>query len=193
MILILMLSTSSLLFSCAVKTVAREGVPNIETFSYESLIEKKTQNIESYDGIANQLNVSVTKLDTQMSEAILARSAQVYEWDKSVYEEERKKVNSELATKTSFFMSFYTPERVNNNLTSLKPLWKIYLDLEGKRFEGKVVKIKSPLSDLQALYPFHNRFSTAYRVEFSIPTLQSETHPEVLTITGPNATVKLQF
>lgn len=181
------------MYSCSIQTVVRDGVPPIQVYDYEKIVDLKTRNIESYKGIYNQLNVSVTKIDTQMSEAVLARSAQIYEWDKTNYQNEKIKSEKDLATKSEYFMSFYTPERAHNNLTSLKPLWRIYLDVAGQRYEGRVVKVKTPLATLQVLYPYHNRFSSAYTVEFPIPTTQIENQPQLMTITGPSATVKLNF
>lgn len=190
---ILVLLLTSAIFSCSTTPEMRDGVPVLSVSEYEDLVAKKTRNVESYDGLSNQLNVSITMIDTEMAEGILSRSRQIYEWNSSVFQDERAKSNADLSTKTEFFMSFYTPERANNNLTSLKPVWKIYLDVNGQRYEGKVVKVKSSLADLQALYPQHNRFSSAYMVEFPIPTQQTEKQEQVLTITGPSASVKLKF
>lgn len=179
--------------SCTSTPAAKEGVPTVDISEYESHVQSKTQNIESYNGLMNQLNVSATKMDTKMTEALLARSGQIYEWNAASFQEEKTKMMSDLATKTIFFLSFYTPERNHNNLTALKPIWKIYLDVGGQRYEGKATKIKTMLADLQSLYPHHNRFSTPYKIEFSVPTAQTENQSEILTITGPNASVKLNY
>lgn len=191
--ILLALMLISVIFSCSTTPEMRDGVPVISVSEYEDLVAKKTRNVESYDGLSNQLNVSITLVDSEMAEGILARSSQIYEWNSTIFQEERAKSNANLATKTEFFMSFYTPERANNNLTSLKPVWKIYLDVNGQRFEGKVSKVKSSLADLQALYPQHNRFSSAYKVEFPIATSLTEKQDQLLTITGPSASVKLKF
>lgn len=190
--LLISLMTLSI-YACSSTPETADGVPTISISEYESLVEEKTKNVESYDGLSNQLNVSATKIDTKMADALLARSSQIYEWNRTIFQEEKAKSDAALNTKTEFFMSFYTPERSNNNLTSTKPIWKIYLDVGGKRYEGKVSKIKSQLADLQALYPYHNRFSSAYKVEFPIATSMTENQPEVLTITGPSAAVKLKY
>ena len=194
MIILILVSFLTLNFvSCAMEPTTKEGVPSVNVTDYETLVEKNTKNIESYNGLANQLNVSATKMDTKMTEAMLARSGQVYQWNATIFQEEKIKAMTELATKTIFFLSFYTPERNHNNLTALKPIWKIYLDVAGQRYEGKATKVKTMLADLESLYPHHNRFSTPYKIEFSVPTAKTETQAEVLTITGPNASVILNY
>lgn len=194
MIKLLLISLLALNFiSCASTPETKEGVPSVKVSDYEDLVEKNTKNIESYNGLTNQLNVYGTKLDSKLTEAMLSRSGQLYQWNASLFQEEKTKAMTEIATKTIFFLSFYTPERNHNNLTASKPLWKIYLDVGGQRYEGKATKIKTMLADLESLYPHHNRFSTPYRIEFSVPTAQTEGQPQVLTITGPSASVQLTF
>ncbi len=194
MIKLLIVSLVTLNFvSCAMTPTPTEGVPSVDISVYEALVEKNTKNIESYNGLSNQLNVSATKMDTKMTEAMLSRSSQIYQWNATIFQEEKIKATTDLATKTIFFLSFYTPERNHNNLTALKPIWKIYLDVGGQRYEGKATKVKTMLADLESLYPHHNRFSTPYKIEFSVPTAQTETQSQVLTITGPNASVILNY
>ncbi len=184
---------ASNIFSCSTTPLSKDGVPTINVSDYENLVEKNTKSTESYNGLSNQLNVSATKMDSLMSEAMLARSGQIYQWNATIFQEEKAKVMTDLNTKTIFFLSFYTPERSHNNLTALKPIWKLYLDVGGQRYEGKAIKIKTMLADLESLYPHHSRFSTAYKIEFSVPTAQTESQDETLTITGPSASVKLRY
>jgi hypothetical protein len=194
MIKLLLISALSLNFlSCSLEPKAKEGVPTVDISDYENLVEKNTKNIESYNGLSNQLNAYATKLDSKMTEAMMARSGQIYQWNSVIFQEEKTKAVAELATKTIFFLSFYTPERNHNNLTAKKPIWKIYLDVGGQRYEGSATKIKTMLADLESLYPHHNRFATPYKIEFSVPTVRTENEPQVFTITGPSASVVLNF
>ncbi len=194
MIKLLLISALTLSFlSCSSEPKAKEGVPTVNVSDYENLVEKNTKNVESYNGLSNQLNVYATKLDSKMTEAMMARSVQIYQWNAVIFQEEKTKAMTELATKTIYFLSFYTPERNHNNLTAKKPLWKIYLDVGGQRFEGTATKIKSMLADLESLYPHHNRFATPYKIEFSVPSVRTENKSQIFTITGPSASVVLDF
>lgn len=181
------------LFSCAMEPMVREGVPSITMADYDTIVEKKTVKSETYSGLMNQLTVAATKIDSSMNDAILARSSQIYEWNSTVFQEEKTKAAADLASKTIFFVSFYTPERAHNNLNSTKSIWKIYLDVGGQRYEGKATKIKSQLVDLQLLYPQHNRFSSPYKIEFPVTNNMVENQPMTLTFTGAGATAKLNF
>ena len=194
LILGLTLALSTLhISSCSTQPLLQKGMPSISLSDYENLVESKTKKIESYSGLTNQLNVSATKIDSQMNEALLARSAQIYEWNGATFQEEKTKNAAVLAAKTEFFISFYTPERQHNNLNSSKSIWKIYLDIDGNRFEGKATKLKAQLVDIQSLYPHHTRFGSPYKIEFFTPTNTIENKPVTLTFTGPNASVKLIF
>jgi hypothetical protein len=43
------------------------------------------------------------------------------------------------------------------------------------------------------LYPFHNRFATAYMVEFPVALASVESQSTKMTITGPLGTKAIQF
>lgn len=181
------------LLGCAMTPKAIEGIPSITDSDFSQVSDKKTRTVETYSGLQNQLNVSATKLDSEMSRALLAKTAQVYEWNSSSYNQELEKVRNNLLSKTEYFVSFYTPERKQDNLNSSKTIWKIYLDVGGQRYEGKATKLKTQFADLQALYPRYNRFSTPYKIEFPVATTVTENLEQTLTITGPAATAKLSF
>lgn len=179
--------------SCVTQPKILEGIPSITESEFSQISDKKTRTVETYSGLQNQLNVSATKLDSEMSQALLSKTAQIYEWNSTSYNQELEKIKNNLLSKTEYFVSFYTPERKQDNLNSSKTIWKIYLDVGGQRYEGKVTKLKIQFADLQALYPKYNRFATPYKIEFPVATSMTENFEQVLTITGPAATAKLLF
>ncbi|MFN3454871.1 MAG: hypothetical protein ACK41T_07905, partial [Pseudobdellovibrio sp.] len=110
-----------------------------------------------------------------------------------VYRDEKAKVISKHSTNTEFFVSFYTPETKHDDLNSTKSSWKIYLDVNGQRYEGTATKIKTLFLDLEVMYPKHTRWATPYSVTFPISTPTTEGKSLILTITGPLATTQLAF
>ena len=182
-----------LTLGCATSLPVPVGVPEIETSDYESLVAKKTKKVEVYDGLYNTLTVSATWVDSVMSQGTLAHNARMSQWQEYKYKEEKSKVIEKHTNNTEFFISFYTPERKHSDLSSRKTSWKIFLDVNGQRYEGKATKIKWILSEIQALYPFHNRWSYPYTVLFSVPTSEVENKPATLTITGTIGSAQLKF
>ncbi len=180
-------------FSCATRLPTPAGVPEISVSEYETLIENKSKKLEVYDGLYNKLTIEGTWLDSQITEASLSHSARLLQWNEEKYKDEKTKAISKHATTTDFFVSFYTPERKYNDLSQNKTLWKIFLDVDGKRYEGKATKVKLLLTEIQMLYPYHNRWSTPYILTFPVATSLVEGKRAVLTLTGSISSPQLQF
>lgn len=184
---------SFILLSCASRLPSPEGIKDISTSQYEDMVESKTQKTEVYDGLYNKLTVQATRLDAEMTENLMAYSAKLSQWSFDKYKDEKSKLIVKHSGSTEFFVSFYTPERKHDDLSSRKTSWKIYLDLNGQRYEGQVTKIKALQLDLEALYPHHNRWSTPYLVVFPVSTPATDGKPLTLTVTGPLATAQLNW
>lgn len=180
-------------FSCVTRLTTPAGVPEISVSEYETLIVKKSNKIELYEGLYNKLTVEATWLDSQVTEATLSHSARLSQWTETKYKEEKTKAISRHTENTEFFVSFYTPERKHNDLSQNKTLWKIFLDVNGQRYEGKATKVKLLLTEIQAMYAYHNRWSIPYVVSFPVATSLVENKRAVLTFTGAIASPQLTF
>lgn len=187
------LSILTLLSGCITSLPVPTGVPEISNSDYENLVEKKTKKVEIYDGLYNKLAINATWLDSEMSEGALAYRARLSQWPEPKFREEKSKLIASHATSTEFFVSFYTPERKHADLSQNKNLWKILLDVNGQRYEGKAAKVRLLLSEVQALYPRHNRWSTPYIITFPVSTTQVENKTAVLTITGTLGSAQVNF
>lgn len=126
-------------------------------------------------------------------QAQLEYSATLYQWDEKKFLEEKGKMESRLSKESEIFMSFFTPERKNDDLSKKNTMWKIFLDVDGKRYEGKATKIKLQLAEIEALYPYHNRFYTPYTVVFPIAMKSIERRPLEVTVTGVVGSGTLKF
>lgn len=190
----LILSLSFLFVAaCATRLPLVAGVKDISSSEYSSLVEAKTQKSEVYDGLYNKLTVQLTRMDAEMTENILAYSAKLSQWSEDIYQQEKSKMISNHSTQTEFFLSFFVPEKKHDNLNIKKTTWKVYLDVNGQRYEGTVVRNKSLFLDLQAIYPHHNRWSTAYTLTFPVSTASTEGKNLTVTITGPIASTQVKF
>lgn len=191
--LIIITIGSSLVQSCASPLKTQAGVPEVSISDYDRIIESKTKKIEIYDGLYNTLTVQATWLDSQVTEATISHSARISQWNEALYKEERaKKVNKNAET-TEFFVSIFTPEKKHSDLSKSKNLWKIFLEVNGQRYEGKATKLKLMLSEIQALYRYHNRWSTPYIVSFPVATALVENKPATLTFTGAVGSAQLNY
>lgn len=179
--------------SCVTRLPMPAGIPEISESEYENLVLRKTKKIEVYDGLYNKLTVNAIWLDSEMSEGYLAHSARLAQWQEPFYREEKNKLIMKHSQSTEFFVSFYTPERRHSDLSQSKGLWKIYLDVNGQRYEGKATKLKGLLSEVQASYPSHNRWSVPYMVSFPVATAISEKKTATLTFTGAVSTAQIIF
>src|SRR3989344_4449784 len=134
------------MLSCASPLKTQAGVPEVSISDYDRILESKTKKIEIYDGLYNMLTVQATWLDSQITEATLSHSARISQWNEALYKEERtKKINKNTDT-TEFFVSIFTPEKKHSDLSKAKNLWKIFLEVNGQRYEGKATKVKLMLS-----------------------------------------------
>lgn len=179
--------------ACATRLPLVAGVKDISSGEYSSFVEAKTQKSEVYDGLYNKLTVQLTRVDAEMTENILAYSAKLSQWSEAVYQEEKSKMISNHSTQTEFFLSFFVPEKKHDNLNIKKTTWKVYLDVNGQRYEGSVTRNKSLFLDLEAIYPHHNRWSTAYTLTFPVSTASTEGKNLIVTITGPIASTQVKF
>lgn len=181
------------LFSCASRLTPQQGIPEISLSGYQSLINEKTQRTEVYEGISNILTIQATWLDSQLTEGGLSHSARLAQWNEQTYKDEREKRINENAESTRFFVSFFTPEKKYSDLARSKSLWKVFLEVDGQRYEGKALRVKQSLSEIQVMYPYHNRWSTPYIITFPIATALVENKAATLTFTGAYASSQLHF
>lgn len=182
-----------LLTACASQEIIRGGRPLLSQSKYADLIYDNTDKDIKYSGLYNTLEIHATPLNSKVALGQLDYQTQVYQWDEAKFSAENAAYETRLNREAEFFLSFFTPEKKNDDLTKANSVWKIFLDVDGRRYEGKVTKIRSLLAEVQALYPYHNRFSTPYSVVFPVPMKSIESKQMTLTMTGPIASGVLKF
>lgn len=170
--------------------------PHFQTMSegqITDIIESQTQNRKLYDGFMNNLDVSATLTTEQVAKALLDQGARVYQWDQAAYADEKAKGDSFRASQTEMFFSFFVPERKWDDLAKSTSKWKIFLDANGRRYEGKAKVWKTQLVEVKTFYPHHTRWGTPYKVTFPVATRDVEFTTAKLTLTGPIGTVSMEF
>jgi hypothetical protein len=160
---------------------------------HRSSIEAYSAGDTEYSGFYNNFEYKATLLNSAIRAALLDRQISIYQWDREKSQTAREKSNQEMSSETTVFISFFTPERRNDNLTDDKSIWKVYLEAGSRRYEGKPKKVRTLLAELQALYPYHSRWNTPYLVIFPVPTTAIESQDSSITVTGPLGSRTVQF
>lgn len=166
---------------------------DFKTDAYPDIIEKWTERRVVYSGFYNAFEFNVTFLNTEVRESMKRYQASYAQWSQEKLDTEIKKVMDELSYDTYFFLSFFTPSSKDNNLGKKSSAWNVYLEANGRRYEGTVVKSTDELSELIKLYPHHNRWSTPYIVKFRLPTSISQSGSLKFSLAGPMGNAEASF
>lgn len=153
--------------------------------AYIEKIEKFSAGDKQFAGLYHQFEYRTTLLNRDVSKTIHERLEKYYAWDEQESAEKLRERMSELDNKTIFWMSFFTPERKNDNLANKVSIWKIYLKVGNSRYEGQVKKANKNFSEAKGLFPYHSRWATPYYVEFPVPTEQVTDQKLTMIVTGP--------
>ncbi len=166
-ILLLLLPLS---FSCAHRPPPiPNGVVPLSTEEYSSVLRKHTTKTNQYAGLNQTFQADMTMQTSEVQTAALKQKAYFLQWDERNYQREREKMLQENSAYAKFFMRFYSPERDYDDLHKGKTIWRVYLDFNGQRVEGKVKKIFDKFVEIQTIYPHFDRFSTPYEISFDVP------------------------
>jgi endo-beta-N-acetylglucosaminidase D len=189
-----LLLLSLLVFTaCTTYEISPSGRTIKTESEYFNVIEQHSDSTEKYSGLYNLLNIEATLLNSKVLDAQTDQLTRLYLWDDKKAAEERVKVAERTNKETEVFMAFFTPDRKNDDAAKPKTVWRVFLDVDGRRIEGKVTKIKLQLSQLIALYPYHNRFYSPYQVIFPVPVKSIENHEIQMTVTGAVGSATLKF
>lgn len=178
---------------CAHDSTNQDRMKLMDESEIQDRVEAGSEKVQVYSGLYNTVSMSGTLLNSRVGEALLNQQARMYQWDEGKMTAEKIKADEKSKLQTEVFLSFYTPENKHNDLHKNLTLWKIFLDADGKRYEGKATKIKLLPSEIKSLYPHHSRFATPYMISFPVSTKSMESKPSVLTVTGPVGSAQLKF
>lgn len=156
-------------------------------------IEAYSDGDVEYEGAYNNFKYRATIQNESIQEAVIDKKASMYQWDGVKRQTELAKFQQDNPTKTKIFLSFFTPTRQDDNLSTNKSIWAVYLTTSQGRFEGTVTKVRDNRTEVYALYPYHQRYSSAYEVMFPVPLAQTQNEETTMTITGPLGNKSVKF
>ena len=177
----------SILMGCASQpknTDLERVFKRIPDAEYKKIMEQYTHNDKQYSGFYNEYDVSVSMIGTVITEALLQREGYYMQWDSAKAQNEREKAMQKLSSTSEFFISMFTPKAGHNDLHKGASMWKVVLEVNGQRYEGKVRKFNKNLVQTQNLFPHHTRFNKAYIASFNIPMTSIELGKSVIILTS---------
>lgn len=183
-----------LLSACATQNDVSTSNRNVISDSeYASIINKNSDHVRIYNGFQNALDIQAVIINSKVAEAQLSHGTRIYQWSDEKFMNEKAKFEARLASETEFFVSFFTPERKNDDLFKPDSIWRVFLDVNGKRYEPKIERVKLSYAEIVGMYPIFSRFSTPYRIVFPVPANEVQQNNSTLTFTSPIATGTLKY
>jgi hypothetical protein len=167
--------------------------PRLEQKEYASLVEKYTVSDKQYDGFYAKFEVYATLLNTDVQTAVLQKTMDTLQANSLTAQKEREKLFQENSNSTKVFLSFFTPTRRVNDLAKGNTLWKIYLEANGEKYEGKATKRSTPYEALVMMFPHHSRWAIPYDVTFPVPLSAVEKSDSYFIITSSLGSTRMKF
>jgi hypothetical protein len=167
--------------------------PANQSDEYKNAVEAHSAGDLQYEGAYNNFGYRATIMNESMQRLYINKKAELYLWSDEKKIREISALQSTNGESTKIFLSFFTPNRWDDNLSTSKSIWSVYLHSGGNRYEGKVTKIRDSRTELNALFPYHGRFASAYNVEFMLPVSQLNLNELKITITGPLGVKTVEF
>ena len=160
---------------------------------YIDKIESHTAGDKQFAGLYHNFEFRSTLLTKDITRTIHDRMDMYYDWDEQTSADKWQETENKMQDNTSIWLSFFTPERKDDNLANKVSIWKIYLETNGQRYEGLARKANKNLSEAKALFHYHTRWATAYYVDFPVPTDEIQAGNAKLIITGPLGRREVNF
>ncbi len=161
---------------------------------YEGILKRWTTRDEAYQDYSQSYIVLATMISRELKERQINSEADHMHWTPSERQENLQKASYDLQTNTTFFVSLYTQNDVDNNLDKKDSIWNIFLDVNGKRVQPtSIKKIYENKAVLQTKYPYLDPWSKNYYVTFPVPADSVSDALPQMTIAGPFGASHLKF
>ena len=143
---------------------------------------------EIYDGIAHVITLQTTFLNEETDLFMLEQKRKWFKWSESSFKKELEKKQSSRKKYTHVMMAAYASNTELDNFHKRRTLWRSYLHVDDKRYEGSISKTQLTPSEVKRLFPYYNSFASVYLVSFPIPSKITETALKVrFSLTSPHA------
>ncbi|MFK8138078.1 MAG: hypothetical protein AB8E15_06950 [Bdellovibrionales bacterium] len=169
------------LLSCSSQIKASHLIPDR---NYIQMVKKYSVKDELYSGFTNVFYYNATLKTEDVQRAQINYNSRAYQWEESEKRKALRELAESVSNYTEVFVSFYTPDVRNNDLNESGSIWRIFLEVGGKKYLGGVTKISLPPARLRPLYPEHTAWGVPYLVKFPISALDIRDLETKITFTG---------
>ena len=174
-----------LVAGCAHQTLpVAGGVTPLSDKEYSDIIRRATVKANQYAGLYQTFQADMTIETTEVQTAGLRQRGYFLQWDQKQYNTEREKILQEASAYAKYFLRFFSPEHEYDDLHKGKTIWRVYLEANGQRFEGKVKKLTEKHVEVQTIYPHMDRLSTPDEITFNVPMGTIEQAESKVTLTS---------
>jgi len=161
--------------------------------NYENIVAHFSDRAEFYEGFTNVFQFQATVLNETVLKSQIEKRAQSYSWTATQKADEEAKMRDSLNKQTTIFLSFYSPEPKIDDLERAQSLWRVFLDVNNKRYIGTVSKYVGVRDETMMFFPYYTRFSSAYTIKFLVPMVEIQHYPMKLTLTGTIGSDSINF
>lgn len=176
--------------------ISLSGIVSCQTAAkneYDRILRSASDTEKVYAGFHQAFEATVYKLDINTQNAVLERKGLLLEWPISEVETQKSKARDERLTNSFFYMRFFAPDPIYNDLHQPDTIWKVYLIVGNQKYEAIVKKDFSKLADQQALFPNFDRFSTGYELSFPIGQASLDGQPHQILLTSSLGKAEFSF
>ncbi len=167
--------------------------PPTATSEYINSVEEFSAGDIQYEGAYANFNYRATIFSPGMQRLYINKKAELYLWSDAKKASELSALQINNDKSTHIFLSFFTPNKWDDNMSTSKSIWTVYLHVGGNRYEGKVTKNRDSRTEINSIFPFHGRYASAYSVDFQVPVSQLTGQELQITITGPLGVKTVKF
>ena len=114
-------------------------------------------------------------------------------WDDTKKQDQLGQLQRDNSSSTMIFLSFFTPNRDDDNLHKKKTVWNIYLETSSGRYEGKASTYNVSNTETMVMYPYHTAWATSYKVKFPVAISSVENGTSKVIIAGPLGSKEVRF
>lgn len=172
------------------------GYPSAEAYRdevYLPLLDQYTGTAKQYEGLHNKFEFKATLLNSKVARSQVELLGMYFQWDARQLNTKINQEETKLSENAYVFLSFFSPDTDIDDLAARKTPWRVYLENNGLRYEGRVKIPRELTQKLQKLYPYHDRWSKAFIVEFPVPMTVVEKNGSRLVLTGPVGSKTAEF
>lgn len=156
----------ALLVACA--SMDRQPIPTTREGPWAAARDRHTRSGKVYDRLDDRLFATATYQALEVREA---RAERLAEW-KSMTAPEQERLLAEERSQAEaweeFLVAFYTSDRLADDLSSSRSVWRVALVVPGagEMLPASRPEMVRPDATLGGLYPYLSHFDSVYRVRF---------------------------